>query len=175
MIEYSTPKILANPPGEDIRLSREQIWHAFEWKAEYPTLFVKPIKQARVLETFDDGILREIVHEDPDAEPEVLHERVFYEPMERMTFLRLNGRVLGQIINAIEEDEDGELTVRFMFTLAIDGAEHGGAQERAYQEQFADGYIFAVNQLLEMTREAVRTGLDPTADLAAARAAGVGA
>ena len=175
MIEYSTPKILANPPGEDTRLSREQIWQAFEWKAEYPTLFVKPIKQAHVLETFDDGILREIVHEDPGAEPEILHERVFYEPMERMTFLRLNGRVLGQIINAIEEDENGELTVRFMFTLAIDGADHGGAEERVYQEKFADGYVLAVNQLLEMTREAVRTGADPTDELAAARAGGVGA
>jgi acetylaranotin biosynthesis cluster protein L len=173
VIEYSTPKITANPAGQDVRLSREQIWRAFEWKAEFPTLFVKPIKQARVLETFDDGILREIVHEDPGAEPEVLHERVFYEPMERMTFLRLNGRVLGQIINAIEEGEYGELTVRFMFTLAIDGAEHGGARERAYQEQFADGYVFAVGQLLEMTREAVRTGVDPTAELAAARATGV--
>ena len=175
MIEYSTPRITANPAGQDVRLSREQIWRAFEWKAEFPTLFVKPIKQAYVLETFDDGILREIVHEEPGGEPEILHERVFYQPMERMTFLRLNGRVLGQIINAIEEDEDGELTVRFMFTLAIDGAEHGGAQERAYQEQFADGYIFAVNQLLDMTRQAVRTGVDPTAELAAARATAVGA
>jgi hypothetical protein len=175
VIEYSTPKILANPPSEDIRLSREQIWRAFEWKAQFPTLFVKPITQARVLETFDDGILREIVHEEPGADPEILHERVFYEPMERMTFLRLNGRVLGQITNAIEEDEDGELTVRFMFTLAIDGAEHGGAQERAYQEQFADGYVFAVKQLLDMTREASRTGIDPTAELAAARATAVGA
>lgn len=175
MIEYSTRRIPANPAGDDVRLSREQIWRAFEWKAEFPTLFVKPIKQARVLETFDDGILREIVHEDPGAKPEVLHERVFYEPMERMTFLRLNGRILGQIINAIEEGQDGELTVRFMFTLAIEGAEHGGADEQAYQERFAEGYVFAVNQLLEMTREAVRTGVDPTAELAAARAAGVGA
>jgi Domain of unknown function (DUF1857) len=175
VIEYSTPRIPANAAGQDVRLSREQIWRAFEWKAEFPTLFVKPIKQARVLERFDDGILREIVHEDPGAEPEILHERVFYEPMERMTFLRLNGRVLGQIVNAIEEDEHGELTVRFMFTLAIDGAEHGGEQERAYQQQFADGYVFAVNQLLEMTREAVRTAVDPTAELAAAREAVVGA
>jgi Domain of unknown function (DUF1857) len=87
-----------------------------------------------------------------------------------MTFLRLNGRVLGQIVNALEE-QNGELTLRFMFTLAIEGAEHGGAEERAYQERFADGYIFAVNQLLEMTREAVRTGVDPTAELAEARAA----
>lgn len=170
MIEYSTPNIKANPEGQEIVLSREQIWQALEWKAQYPMLFVKPIREARILETFDDGILREIVHQDPGAEPEVLHERVFYVPMERMTFLRLNGRVLGQIVNALEE-QNGELTLRFMFTLAIEGAEHGGAEERAYQERFADGYIFAVNQLLEMTREAVRTGVDPTAELAEARAA----
>lgn len=174
MIEYTTPKIAANPAGEEVILSREQIWQAFEWKAEFPTLFVKPIQEARVLQRFDDGILREIVHQDPGGEPEVLHERVFYVPQERMTFLRLNGRVLGQIINAIEDD-DGELTVRFMFTLAIDGATHGGDEERGYQERFAEGYVMAVNQLLEMTREAVRTGVDPTAELAHARTAGLAA
>jgi hypothetical protein len=174
MIEYSTPKIRANPDGQDVALSRDQIWQAFEWKAEFPTLFVKPIQEARVLERFDDGILREIVHRDPGAEPEVLHERVFYLPKQQMTFLRLNGRVLGQIINAIEE-VDGELTVRFTFTLAIEGAPHGGEEERAYQERFAEGYVIAVNQLLEMTREAVRTGVNPTAELAEARAGGVAA
>jgi hypothetical protein len=172
VIEYSTPKIQANPEGQDVELSREQIWQALEWKAQFPTLFVKPILEARVVETFDDGILREVVHQDPGAEPEVLYERVFYVPMERMTFLRLNGRVLGQIINVIEED-DGGLTLRFEFTLAIEGAEHRGPEERAYQDRFADGYVFAVNQLLEMTREAVRTGVDPTAELAEARAAAV--
>jgi hypothetical protein len=174
MIEYSTPTIRANPEGEEIVLTRDQIWHAFEWKAEFPTLFVRPIQEARVLEHFDDGILREIVHQDPGGDPEVLHERVFYVPQEQMTFLRLNGRVLGQIINAIEE-VDGELTVRFTFTLAIEGAAHGGEQERAYQERFAEGYVIAVNQLLEMTREAVRTGVNPTAALAEARSGGVAA
>jgi hypothetical protein len=172
MIEYSTPKIKANPADQDTVLTRDQIWQALEWKAEFPTLFVKPIQEARVLERFDDGILREIVHQDPGAEPEVLHERVFYVPKEQMTFLRLNGRVLGQIINAIEED-DGELTVRFTFTLAIDGAPHGGEEEHVYQERFAEGYVFAVNQLLEMTREAVRTGVNPTTELVEARTASV--
>jgi hypothetical protein len=91
-----------------------------------------------------------------------------------MTFLRLNGRVLGQIINAIEED-GGELTVRFTFTLAIEGAPHGGEEEHAYQQRFAEGYVVAVNQLLEMTRDAVRTGVNPTTELAEARAAGIAA
>lgn len=174
MIEYSTPRIKANPPGEDVVLSREQLWQAFEWKAEYPTLFVKPIQDATVLDRFDDGILREIVHQDPGAEPEVLRERIFYVPGERMTFLRLNGRVLGQIINAIEEVDD-ELTVWFGFTLAIESAPHGGEEERAYLERFAEGYVFAVNQLLAMTRQAAATGIDPTAELARARAANVAA
>jgi hypothetical protein len=174
VIEHSTPKIKANPEGQDVELSREQIWQALEWKAQCPTLFVKPILEARILETFDDGILREVVHQDAGAEPEVLRERVFYLPMERMTFLRLNGRVLGQIVNLIEED-DGELTLRFTFTVALEGAEHGGPEERAYQQRFADGYVFAVNQLLDMTREAVRTGVNPTAELAEARATSVAA
>jgi Domain of unknown function (DUF1857) len=174
VIEYSTPRIPANPPGEEVELTREQIWQALLWKSEYPTLFVKPIQQARLLERLGDGILREIVHQDPGGESEIIRERVFYTPMDAMTFLRLNGRVLGQIVNAVETDDDGELTVRFAFTLAIDGAEHGGAEEQAYLEQFAEGYVRAVNGLLAIAREAVRTGVDPTAELERERtAAGV--
>ena len=173
MIEYSTPKIVVNPPGQDLRLSRDQVWQALLWKAEFPTLFVKPILECTVLETFDDGILREILHRDTEGTMR-LQERVFYEPQERMTFLRLNGSVLGRILNLVETDDDGELTLRFAFTLAINGADHGGERDRNYLDEFSEGYVQAVNGLIATAREAARSGEDPTAELARARSVGAG-
>ena len=165
MIEYSTPKIAANPAGIDVQLTREQLWQSLMWKVEYPTLFVPPIKDCTVLATFDDGVLREILHRDSVGE-ELIQERIFIEPMERITFLRMNGTVYGRIINVIESNDDGQLTLRFLFTLALAGKEPGGPEETAYQEEFATGYIRAVNGTLEATREYVRTGINPTLALA---------
>lgn len=164
MIEYSTPKILANPVDQDVQLTREQLWQAMLWKARYPTLFVAPIKQCTVLEEFDDGLLRELVHQD-SVGTDIIHERIFLEPMSRVTFLRLKGGVQGQILNDIETNDDGALTLRFSFTLALPGAEHRGPEETAYEREFADGYVKAVNATLAATREWVRTGVDPTVAL----------
>jgi hypothetical protein len=169
MIEFSTPAIPANPEGQDVRLTRKQIWQGLLWKAEYPTLFVKPILECKVLDVYEDGFLREILHED-DIGTEWLQERIFLEPMHTMTFLRMTGRVHGRILNIIEgEDEDP--TLRFSFTLGIEGEEHGGEAERSYREKFEVGYVIAVNATLDAVREAVRTGTDPTRELREARAA----
>ena len=172
MIEYSTPKIVANPAGSDVQLTREQLWQSLMWKVEYPTLFVPPIKDCTVLQTFDDGILREILHRDSVGE-ELIQERIFIEPMHTITFLRMNGTVYGRIINLIETNDDGELTLRFLFTLALAGKKPGGPEETAYQEEFATGYVRAVNGTLEATREYVRTGINPTLQLSKAKAESV--
>lgn len=60
--------------------------------------------------------------------------------------------------------------MRFSFTLALPGAEHGGPEETAYEREFAVGYVKAVDATLEATREWVRTGVDPTLELQQARA-----
>lgn len=94
MIEYSTPKIVANPAEQDVQLTREQLWQAMVWKARFPTLFVAPIKECKILEEFGDGLLRELVHEDKVGR-EIIQERIFFEPMNQVTFLRLKGGVQG--------------------------------------------------------------------------------
>jgi hypothetical protein len=167
MIQFSTPAIPANPEGQDVKLTREQIWQGLLWKGEYPTLFVKPILEARIVETYPDGFLREILHQD-DVGTEWLQERIFLEPMHTMTFLRLNGRVHGHILNLIEGDDD-DPTLRFAFTLAIEGEDHGGEAERGYEQAFEKGYVIAVQATLEAVRESVRTGVNPTLALAEAR------
>ena len=172
MFEKSTPPILANPADQDVQLTREQLYQGLVWKGQYPTLFVAPILECTILETFDDGFLREILHRNPDGNTEVLRERVFLDPGNSVTFLRLNGSVLGQIVNVIETNDDGELTLRFTFTLALADAEHGSPAEAAYEKEFSKGYISAVNSTLDATRRFVRTGEDPTRALADARAQG---
>lgn len=171
MIEYSTPAIPANPQDQAVRLSHEQLWRALVWKAEFPTLFIAPVKQCQILERLPDGFLREIaVHGGPGG-TENIQERIFLEPMTRVTFLRLNSSVLGQITNDIGVDAEGELTLRFAFTLALAGAEHGGPEEQAYAQRFSAGYITAVETTLSATRDFVATGVDPTAEIARSRAA----
>jgi hypothetical protein len=174
MIEYMTPSIAANPPGEEIVLDQAQLWQGLLWKAEFAQLFVKPILDCRVIERFDDGILREIDHETSPELTEVLYERIFYEPQTKMTFLRLNGSVLGQIVNEILPDENGGLALRFGFTLALEGAAHGGPEEAAYLEKFSQGYIVAVEATLAAVRDSVADGSDPTRELAERRSEQVG-
>jgi hypothetical protein len=169
MIEYSTPPIAANTDSSDVRLARTDIWQGLMWKAEFPTLFVKPISECNIVARFPDGLLREILHTD-DLGTEWIHERIFLDPGNVMTFLRMNGRVHGQILNLIEGPDD-EPTLRFAFTLGIEGEPHGGDAEQRYLETFEQGYIVAVNATLAAVREAVRTGTDPTAELARERAA----
>lgn len=170
MIAFSTPAIPANAPGEPVRLTREQIWQGLMWKGEFPTLFVKPIQECRIVERYEDGFLREILHQD-DIGTEWLQERIFVEPLHRMRFLRMNGRVHGEILNLIE-GEDDDPTLRFSFVLGLDGEPHGGDAERRYRETFEVGYVVAVNATLAAVREAVKTGVDPTRELALARAGG---
>jgi hypothetical protein len=168
MIEYMTPPVEANPDGVDIHLSREQLWQALIWKGEFAHLFVAPISECNVLERFDDGFLREIVAQLPGRAEERIQERLFLDPMRRITFLRLNGEVYGQIVNVIDDGDDA-LTMRFGFTFGLPGAAHGGPEERAYMETFAAGYIDAVQATLAQAREFVRTGTAPsTAQTAAA-------
>lgn len=167
MIEFSTPAIEANPADQDVRLTRQQIWQGLLWKGEFPTLFVKPILEARILETYEDGFLREILHKD-DVGTEWLLERIFLEGMHTMTFLRMNGRVHGRILN-VTEGPDDDPTLRFAFTLGIEGEPHRGEAELRYERAFAAGYVVAVNATLDAVREAVRTGVDPTLELARAR------
>jgi hypothetical protein len=169
MIEYSTPAIPANPDTTDVHLNRDQIWQGLMWKAEYPTLFVRPIEDCNVLARFDDGLLREILHTD-DLGTEWIQERIFLDPGHVMTFLRMNGRVHGQILNIVEGDDENP-SLRFAFTLGLEGEPHGGEAEQRYLETFEKGYVIAVNATLDAVREAVRTGIDPTAELARERAA----
>ena len=162
MIEQSTDRVPVNPPGSDVRLSRDDVWRGLMWKAEVPMPFVEPIVACTILERFDDGLLREISHQPPSGVPELIQERIILDPQHTVTFLRLSGSTPGRIINEIVEEANGELSLQFHFTLGLAGAAHRSAEEEEYRVGFARGYLSAVDTTLAALREMVRTGIDPT-------------
>ena len=163
MIEQSTDRVPVNPPGSDVRLTRDHVWRGLMWKAEVPMPFVEPILACTILERFSDGLLREITHQTPSGVPELIQERIILDPQHTVTFIRLSGSTPGRIINEIVEDR-GELSLQFHFTLGLAGAAHRSREEEEYRVGFARGYLSAVDTTLAALREMVRTGIDPTTE-----------
>jgi Domain of unknown function (DUF1857) len=165
VIEGITPWVPVNPPGEAVEISREQLWQGLIWKAEFPTLFIKPVISSGVLERFDDGILRDAVHILDAERTELIRERVFYEPPDRMVFLRLGGTVPGQVVNELRGDAEDGLALRFGWTLALAGVEHDSPEEAEHAERSNENFLKAVNGTIATIREATRSGQDPTSGL----------
>jgi hypothetical protein len=83
---------------------------------------------------------------------------------ERMVkFERTSGRVLGTILNEIIEDSDGDLALKFTFTLSIDGVAAGSAEEKDFASQMEDGYLMAVRATLKAMRQLAKDNALSTA------------
>jgi hypothetical protein len=162
MIELSTPRIPVNGPEHDVQLTRDDVWQGLLWKAENPMPFIPQISDCEVLERFDDGFLREILHVAPGGS-EKIQERIILDPKQTVTFIRITGDTCGRIINAIEDGADGELYMRFHFILGVNGFDHGSPQERDYERGFSGGYLQAVDNTLAAVRHYARTGELPEA------------
>jgi hypothetical protein len=133
----------AEPP-----LTRSLVWRGLMMKAENPMPFVPVISECRIVEHHGDQLVREIVDRgDP------ITERVTFFPERMVRFERLSGRVLGTILNEIVEDDDGELALRFTFTLAIEGVAAGSPAEREFAGEMEHGYLMAVAATLKAMRQ----------------------
>lgn len=136
-----------NPPGAAPRLTRADVWHGLELKANNALPFVPSISYCVVTErTSDTQFVREI-----EFRGERSHERVTLTPQKRVTFERLDGSVSGQILNEIEE-ADGDLQLRFTYSLEIEGIPSGSAQEREYADGMEADYLKAVEATLGAAR-----------------------
>jgi hypothetical protein len=167
MIEFETPAVAVNPPDETEKLTYDQVWEGLIWKAELPILFIKPILEARVLERFDDGILRDAIHSSmAEGETEMIRERVFYESDGRMVFLRLNSGTRGQVVNTVRRDERGEPTLSFGFTFEYDGIDHGDPEEAKLLEETSRQMEGAVAGTIAAIRGFVTSGQVPTVEMA---------
>jgi Domain of unknown function (DUF1857) len=137
-----------NPPDEKPKLTRADVWHGLELKANNALPFVPSISYCEVTERRSDTeFVREI-----EFRGERSHERVTLEPQERVTFERLDGSVLGRIVNEIEQGDDGELQLRFTYSLEIDGVPAGSEQEREYAAGMESDYLKAVGATLAAVR-----------------------
>ena len=94
------------------------------------------------------GLIREIVDKG-----DTIREVVTFDPERMVKFERTSGRVLGTILNEIIEDADGDLALKFTFSLRIENVAAGSAEEKEFAAQMEDGYLMAVRATLKAMRK----------------------
>lgn len=140
--------IKVNEDPREVRLDRSLVWHGLVMKAENPLPFVPVITRCTVIERRPGGLIREIVDKG-----DTIREAVTFDPERMVKFERTSGRVLGTILNEIVEDADGDLALKFTFTLTIENVATGSAEEKAFAAQMEDGYLMAVRATLKAMRK----------------------
>ena len=148
---YVTNAVPVNAEGKP-KLTRSDVWAGLEMKANNALPFVPAMTSCEVLEQrgpteFD----REI-----EFRGQRFSERITLEPESRVTFTRIAGDVLGTIANEIEEDEIGDLSLRFSFALVLKGIAPGSAEEAEYAEGMKGDYLKAVEATLGAIRRVAR-------------------
>lgn len=144
-MERSLP---VNPPGTHSPVTRAEVWKGLTLKADNALPFVPQMTYCKVVEReTEDRFVREI-----DFRGDRMRERVTLEPEKTVTFERLAGPVLGTIRNYIDENEKGELSLRFVFALEILGMAAGSAEEKEYAADMEKAYLGAVDATLGAIR-----------------------
>ena len=145
---HASRTIKVNEDPRQPPLPRSLVWRGLVMKAENPLPFVPVISSCRVIERRADGLVREIVDKG-----DTITEVVTFDPERMVKFERTSGRVLGTILNEIIEDGDGDLALKFTFTLSIDGVAVGSAAEKEFASQMEEGYLMAVRATLKAMRQ----------------------
>ena len=150
--------IKVNTDPNEPPLTRSLVWRGLMMKAENPLPFVPVITACRIVERQgEDRFVREIVDKG-----DTITEVVTFHPQHMVKFERTSGRVLGTILNEIVE-ADGELALKFTFTLTIDGIAPGSAAERDFASQMEEGYLMAVAATLKAMRKLAKENALPAA------------
>jgi hypothetical protein len=146
---HASRTIKVNADPKQPKLTRDLAWRGLTMKAENPLPFVPVITSCRIVERQNENrFIREIVDKG-----DTITEVVTLQPQRMVKFERTCGRVLGTILNEIVEDDDGELALKFTFTLSIEGVEAGSAAERDFAGQLEEGYLMAVAATLKAMRK----------------------
>ena len=151
MIEISR-SLLVND-GTQPDLSVDDVWAGLQEKAANPMPYVKTITSCTVIDRFEGGLVRDIIHV---GQP--VREVVTFYPRQRVHFVRTHGSARGTIDNEIGHDENGALTLTFTFRIMIDGVEPGSPQEQEFAAGMEADYLDAVRTTLAAVRERVSTG-----------------
>lgn len=147
MIEVSK-RVPVNEPGHPT-LTRSDVWKGLVLKADNALPFVPAMTHCKVLNREGANVfVREI-----EFRGERCRERITMTPQQQVEFVRLDGSVLGTILNIIEEDDDG-LGLRFSFKLKLAGVADGSTEEIEYGKIVEKDYLKAVDATLAAIRKA---------------------
>ncbi len=134
-------------------LSRNHVWRGLVLKAENALPFVPKMTKCETFERGDNYLIRDVVFRGDPA-----RERVTFYPEQKVQFDRLSGNTLGTILNEIEEDNKGNLFLRFTFSLEKEGLLPNSPEEQAYAKQMEGDYLGAVQATLNAIRQWVKEG-----------------
>jgi Domain of unknown function (DUF1857) len=134
-------------------LNRDHVWRGLELKAENALPFVPQMSKCVTFERGDNYLVRDII-----VRGEPATERVTFFPKRMVQFERLSGSTLGTIKNEIEEDANGELSLRFTFSLEKEGIPANSPEEQEYAKQVEGDYLGAVQATLNAIRRWVKEG-----------------
>jgi hypothetical protein len=148
---HASRTVKVNDDPRQPPLTRGLVWRGLVMKAENLLPFVPVISSCKVLERRDNGLLREIVDKG-----DTITEIVTFHPQRTVKFERTSGRILGTILNEIIEDGDGDLALKFTFTLTIEDVAAGSAEEKEFAGQMESGYLTAVRATLDAVRKLAR-------------------
>ena len=148
---HASRTIKVNADPKEPKLTRDLVWRGLVMKAENPLPFVPVITSCQVVERQGpDRFIREIVDKG-----DRITEVVTLQPQKMVKFERISGRVPGTILNEIIADADGDLALKFTFTLSVEGVAPGSAAEREFADAMEEGYLMAVAATLKAMRKLV--------------------
>ena len=134
-------------------LTRPQIWRGLVLKAENPVPFLDAMSACNVIERGDNWLLRDFTLRGED-----MQERVTFEPEERVTFVRTKSSAMGTVMNEIVETNDGEMGLRFTFSLDVEGLKDGSVEEAEFADRMSKSYFQGVESTLAEIRRRVTAG-----------------
>ncbi|MBT5649460.1 MAG: DUF1857 family protein [Rhodospirillaceae bacterium] len=134
-------------------LNQAQIWQGLLLKAENPVPFLDAMSACTVIDRGDNWLLRNFT-----LRGEEMQERVTFEPKNRVTFERTKSSAMGTILNEIVTLDDGDMGLRFTFTLDVDGLADGSREETEFAERMSRSYFQGVGSTLAEIRRQVESG-----------------
>ena len=131
-------------------LSRHDVWNGLLMKANNALPYVPIMQKCEVIERGEGWLVRDVV-----VNQVPLRERVTFEPEQRVMFERIGGEEPGRIENIIGEDEGGNLTLTFAFSLSKKGIAEGSEAETKHFAPMEGAYLGAVASTLAAVRRTV--------------------
>jgi hypothetical protein len=122
----------------DPLLGRGEVWRGLVMKARNVLPYVPGVARCEVLEQSDSGLVREV-----EFRGERAHERVTFRPPERVTFLRLSGRVDGLIVEEVTGTEDDPV-LRASFALQLADVASDSIAEHEFRDRMERDYFKTV-------------------------------